>query len=70
MVNDISACACIGPAGECPCIRKQKGLPIEITEAHISKEIFSLLPDEDKNTINQLKHKAFGLYIKNKHSIK
>lgn len=64
MVNDITPCACIGPIGDCPCIRKQKGLPIEITEAHISKEIFSLLPDEDKNIINQLKYKALGLYYK------
>lgn len=66
----IDPCACIGPAGDCPCIRKQKGLPIEITEAYVSKEVFSYLPDADKNIINQLKHKAFGLYIANKHRIK
>jgi hypothetical protein len=55
------------PVCDIPCIRKQKGLHIEITESHISQEIFSLLPDEDKNIINQLKYIALGLYFANKH---
>lgn len=67
-LSNISACACIGPAGDCPCIRKAKGLPIKITETKISDELFQLLSDEDKNTINSLKHKALALWMNRKKS--
>jgi len=56
-------CACTGPAGDCPCIRQARGEKIEITEAFIAPELFALLPDEDKLTINKLKQKAFGLWF-------
>ena len=59
----MSACACIGPIGDCPCIRKEKGLYVPITEVYISPKLFELLPDEDKQTINELKHKALGLLL-------
>lgn len=62
----INACACMGPVGDCPCIRKSRGEKVEITETQISSELFSLLSDEDKETINNLKHKALGLWIRNK----
>lgn len=62
----MTACACMGPPGDCPCIRREKGLPVEITETTISPELFSLLSDDDKNTINQLKFKAFGIYFADK----
>ena len=59
----MNICACMGPAGDCPCIRKNKGLKVEITEAHISPKLFALLSDEDKNIINNLKSKALGLWL-------
>lgn len=59
----MNACACMGPVGDCYCIRKQKGLPIKITETFISHDIFDLLSDEDKRTINNLKSKAFFTYM-------
>jgi len=59
----MSACACMGPAGDCPCIRQSKGLPVPITETFISPQLFALLSDEDKRTINELKLKALGLYM-------
>lgn len=58
-----SACACIGPVGDCPCIRRSKGLPVPITETFIAPELFDCLSDEDKNAINELKQKAFGLWF-------
>ena len=57
----------MGPPGDCPCIRRERGQKIEITETTISADLFALLPDEDKNIINALKFKAFGLWwAKNK----
>lgn len=53
----------MGPIGDCPCIRREKGLPVPITETFISPQLFDLLPDEDKRTINELKHKALGLWF-------
>lgn len=61
-------CACIGPAGDCPCIRRERGLPVEITEASVSPEVFACLSDEDKKTINDLKVKALGLYLTKRRS--
>lgn len=55
----MTACACIGPAGDCPCIRAEKGLPLKITETYISPDVWDHLSDEDKKTINELKSKAF-----------
>jgi hypothetical protein len=67
-MNPINICACIGPLGDCPCLRLSRGQKVEITETSVSPEIFSLLDDEDKTLINQLKIKALGRYlnIKNK----
>jgi hypothetical protein len=53
----------MGPAGDCPCNRKAKGLPVPITETYISPELFALLPEEDQRTINELKLKALGLSL-------
>lgn len=58
----INACACIGPVGDCPCIRKMNNLPVNITETFISPEVFDCLSDEDKQTINHLKLTAFFKY--------
>jgi hypothetical protein len=63
MTTALSACACMGPLGDCPCLRRQRGQKVEITETTISPELFALLPDEDKETINALKHKALGLWM-------
>lgn len=59
----MSACACIGPAGDCPCLRQARGEKVEIKETYISPELFALLSDEDKQTINALKMKALDLYL-------
>jgi len=59
----MSACACIGPIGNCPCIRMQRGEKIEITEIQIGAALFALLSDEEKDTINKLKLKALALYM-------
>lgn len=59
----LSACACLGPLGDCPCLRKQRGQKLDITETYVSPEIFNLLSDEDKTTINELKQKAFFAYM-------
>jgi len=56
-------CACIGPVGDCPCVRLTRGEKVGITEVHISPILFSLLSDEDKNTINSLKGKALSLWM-------
>jgi hypothetical protein len=58
----ISPCACIGPVGDCPCIREAKGLSPIITESQISSEVFDCLSEEDKRTINDLKVKAFFIW--------
>lgn len=62
----MNACACIGPIGDCPCVRQARGEKIEITETYIAPDLFALLSDEDKKTINDIKHKAFGLYLTNR----
>ena len=54
----MSACACMGPAGDCPCIRRSKGLPVPITEAYVSPDAWNYLTDEEKTTINELKMTA------------
>lgn len=66
MTTFASACACMGPPGDCPCIRRQKGLKVEITECYIAPEIFASLSDEDKKTINDIKHKAFFTWMTTK----
>lgn len=59
----IGPCACVGPVGDCPCVRQSRGEKVEITESQISADLFRLLPDEDKRMINSLKVKALGLYL-------
>jgi hypothetical protein len=59
----MSACACMGPAGDCPCLRRARGQRVEITETYVSPDVFALLPDEDKLTINELKAKAFAMHL-------
>lgn len=65
-VGMVGPCACIGPEGDCPCLRKMRGQKVDITETYVAADIFDLLPDEDKNTINSLKHKAVSLYFSRK----
>jgi hypothetical protein len=45
----------MGPPGNCPCIRQQKGLTVPITESYISPDAWNYLTDEEKTTINELK---------------
>lgn len=59
----MTACACMGPLGNCPCVRRQRGEKVEITETFISKELFALLPVADQLAINALKRKALGLSL-------
>jgi len=70
----MNLCACIGAIGNdphCPCKMEELGLKCTITETYINKEIWNCLSDEDKNTINDLKQKAFGIWWcnKNKESV-
>ena len=51
----MNACACIGPAGDCPCVRQMRGERIEIKETYVSPEAWDYLTDEEKTTINELK---------------
>jgi hypothetical protein len=51
----MTACASLGPPGDCPCIRREKGLPVPIKEAYCSPEAFDMLTEEEKNIINNLK---------------
>lgn len=61
--DEIMACACIGPAGDCPCVRRQKGLSVGIPETHISESLWKLLTDDEKNTVNEIKRRALGRYF-------
>lgn len=54
----MSACACMGPIGDCPCIRRSKGLSVPITESYVSSDAWDYLTDEEKITINELKLQA------------
>jgi hypothetical protein len=45
----------MGPPGDCPCIRKQRGQPVPITEAYVSSDAWNYLTDEEKTIINELK---------------
>lgn len=53
----------MGPAGDCPCIRREKGLPVPITETYVSKDVWDSMTDEEKNTINEIKLRAAMRYI-------
>jgi len=44
-------------------MRQARGEKIAIAETQISADLFDLLPDEDKNTINDLKMKALSLWL-------
>ena len=59
----MTACACLGPPGNCPCIRAGRGEKLPINEIFIAPSLFALLPEEDQNTINDLKLKALGLLL-------
>lgn len=59
----MSVCACVGPQGDCPCIRAQRGEQPEITETFISPDVFALLDKADKLMINSLKRKAMFLFL-------
>ena len=56
----MSACACMGPPGDCPCIRQAKGMPTPATEIYIANSLFQLLTEEEKLIINNLKMKALA----------
>jgi hypothetical protein len=64
----MSVCACMGPPGNCPCIRQARGEKIPVTEIFISPDLFDLLPENDKQTINELKMKALALRLFNNHT--
>ena len=68
MIYGIGPCACIGPIGDCPCIRKSKGLKVDIVRSHISDEVWNCLSDEDKNLMNKLCSKAFWSYFQRKNN--
>ena len=63
----MSACACMGPAGDCPCIRRSKGLSVPITETYAFPGYWNFLTDAEKNTINELKLIAVMRSVFEKH---
>mgnify|MGYP000996395160 CR=1 FL=1 len=62
-MRQVDACACIGPAGDCPCIRRANGLPVDIPETHIHESLWKLLTDEEKTTVNEIKQRALERYL-------
>jgi hypothetical protein len=48
----------MGPAGNCPCLRKQRGEYVPIVEAFIPPEVWAFLTEEEQNHINELKLRA------------
>jgi hypothetical protein len=61
-----SACACLGPVGDCPCVRRAKGLPVPIPQTRIYDDLWDCLSDEDKTTVNGILQKALGLWLTKK----
>ena len=53
----------MGPPGDCPCIRRSKGLPVPITESYVAPDVWDSMTDEEKNTINEIKLRAAMRYI-------
>jgi hypothetical protein len=58
----------MGPPGNCHCIRQARGEKIPVTEIYIAPSLFDLLPENDKQTINELKMKALGLLLFQNHT--
>lgn len=63
IINMNTACACVGPIGNCPCIRKNNGETLRVDEIQISKEVFDYLSDDEKRKINDLKQIAINRYL-------
>lgn len=59
----MNVCACVGPAGDCPCVRREKGLAVDIPETKISDDLWNLLTDEEKQTVNEIKMRALGRFL-------
>jgi hypothetical protein len=64
----MSACACMGPIGNCPCLKAQRGEKVQATEIYISQDLFSLLSEEEREMINRLKVKALALSLFDNHT--
>lgn len=62
-MESFNACACMGPPGDCPCIRQQKGLPVQMQEVQISEDLWNLLTEDEKKTVNDIKYRALGRYL-------
>lgn len=60
------ACSCTGPVGDCPCLRRQKGLPVVVQEVMISPALWELLTEDEQRTINEIKYRAMGRYLARK----
>ncbi len=54
----MSVCTCIGPIGNCPCIRRARGEVVISPEPYISNDVWESMPEEDRKTITDLKFKA------------
>lgn len=55
----MTACACIGPFGDCPCIRLGKGVQPKIAEVYLAPDAWDkYLTLEEKQTINEMKMAA------------
>ena len=64
MTNDVTGpCACVGSPGDCPCVRLQKGLPLELQEVQISESLWNLLAEDEKKTVNDIKYRALARWL-------
>ena len=56
----------MGPVGDCPCIRRAKGLPVPIVETYVSPDVWASMTEEEQTTINEIKLRAAMRFIFNK----
>ena len=63
MSNTTGVCACVGPAGDCPCLRKNRGPSAHeikhIPVTFISEDLLSFLSEQDNKAFKELTQKLF-----------
>lgn len=59
----MSACACMGPIGNCPCVRRQRGEVLPPDDVFISGKALATLTYEELRQFEDLKMKALSRSI-------
>ena len=62
----MGACACIGPVGNCPCIREARGEKLPPSSCYIAGDVLACLTPEELKQFEDLKMTALSRYICNK----